>query len=365
MPHSIESFVRALQAGPDYQGQVSACREIPGRQAPFADPDQPIPEPLASALKAVGIAKLYTHQVQAVNAARQGKDIVVVTSTASGKTLCYNLPVLERLQADPAARAMYVFPTKALAQDQLRGLMRLAEADGRLAEVLKPGVYDGDTTSYHKRKIRSAANLVLTNPDMLHAGILPCHTRWATFFHGLKYVVLDEIHAYRGIFGSNVACVLRRLQRICRHYGCNPQFICCSATIANPRELAERLTGRTVHLIDDDGSPSGRKFFMFWNPPHIDKVKMERRSTNVEAQNIFTKLMRREIQTIAFTKARVVAELIYRYACEELGEEGRRRRGKGGSGRASPRASGRIGAATCPRSVARSRRSCSAASCSA
>ena len=321
MPSSLDNFLHKLRTDADYRGQVTCSRELPGRRARFAPLHPPLPGPLRAALEAAGIAELYTHQAAAAAAARAGKDIAVVTSTASGKTLCYNLPVIERMLDDPGANALYIFPTKALAQDQLRSLARLAEASSEIAQNVRPGTYDGDTTAYHKRKVRSAANLILTNPDMLHAGMLPCHTRWARFFQGLEFVVLDEIHTYRGIFGSNVACVLRRLQRVCRHYGARPQFICSSATIANPGELAQRLTARQVELIDDDGSPSGRKFFVFWNPPFIDKVKMERRSTNVEAQEIFCSLMRAGVQTITFTKARVVAELIYRYAREQLGKE--------------------------------------------
>ncbi|HUW31169.1 MAG TPA: DEAD/DEAH box helicase [Planctomycetota bacterium] len=332
----FDSFIASLQRSADYRDQIVCSREIPGRAARFARLDPPLHPELAAALEALGIRNFYTHQVQAVDEVRRGNDIVVVTGTASGKSLCYNISVLECLLAEPDSRALYVFPTKALAQDQLRGLERLVKANPRLAGIVRPGTYDGDTSSYHKRKVRSDANLVVTNPDMLHAGILPFHAKWARFFAGLRFVVLDEIHTYRGAFGSNVACVMCRLQRVCRHYATGgmgemaPRFICCSATIANPRELAERLISRPVRVVDNDGSPSGRKTFAFWNPPHIDKVQMERRSSNVEAQEILVKLVRRGVQTIAFTKARVVAELIHRYAREELRESGGL--GEGGSG---------------------------------
>jgi len=346
MAGPFESFISSLQASASYRDQLVCAREIPGRGARYARLDPPLHPELASALDALGIRELYTHQVQAVEAVRRGSDVVIVTGTASGKSLCYSLPVLERLLSDPAARALYVFPTKALAQDQLRGLERLVKANPRLTGIVRPGTYDGDTSAYHKRKVRADANLVVTNPDMLHAGILPFHTKWAQFFAGLRFVVLDEIHTYRGAFGSNVACVMRRLHRVCRHYAggrvgegarggvgdIETRFVCCSATIANPRELAERLTGRQMHVVDHDGSPAGRKIFAFWNPPHIDKVKMERRSSNIEAQELLVKLVRRGVQTIAFTKARVVAELIYRYAREELKDNESGRRGEGASG---------------------------------
>ena len=310
----IDWVLHKLRTDPACEGRLVTARELPAREAVYAELDPPLPEALAAALRSLGIARLYAHQAEAIAAARGGDDLVVVTATASGKSLCYNAPVAERMLADPAANALYVFPTKALAQDQLRGLLRLAGAGPALAEVLRAGAYDGDTSPYFKRKIRAGANLILTNPDMLHAGILPNHTQWARFFHGLRFVVMDEIHTYRGVFGSNVACVIRRLLRVCRHYGSRPQFICSSATIANPRELAERLTGRAVRVISREGSPSGRKHFVFWNPPLLDRVTMERKSTNVESQELLVRLVTAGVQSIVFTKARVVAELIYRYA---------------------------------------------------
>ncbi len=285
-----------------------------------------MPRPLQDALKRVGAEKLYTHQAQAINAARAGKNVVVATSTASGKTLCYNVPVLEAVIGDWRSRALYLFPTKALAQDQLRSLRELTRPN--LPEV-KFGTYDGDTPQSTRARRRKEAAILLTNPDMLHLGILPNHTLWAHFFANLKYVVLDEAHIYRGVFGSQVACVLRRLRRVCEFYGADPQFICCSATIANPGEHIERLVGvpapsaslRTSLVVDDDGSPSGAKDFVLWNPPFLDRARTTRRSANSEATDLFVEMARQGVRNITFTRARKVAELILRYAREILKEK--------------------------------------------
>ncbi|MFH0777324.1 MAG: DEAD/DEAH box helicase, partial [Candidatus Eisenbacteria bacterium] len=303
---------------PEFKGRVGYARRLDAREASYGELSRPLTQELEAAIRSTGVERLYSHQVAAVESAREGKNFVVVTGTASGKTLCYNLPVLESLLSGKAANAFYVFPTKALAQDQLKGLLRLASHSEELRSALHVGTYDGDTTQYARRKLRESGNVILTNPDMLHQGILPYHTRWSRFFSELKYVVIDEIHSYRGIFGSNVANVVRRLRRICDHYGSNPQFILCSATIRNPRELAQELTGLDVDVISDDGSPRGPKLFLFWNPPFLDNARMERRSSNVEAKELLVELVRNGIQTIVFTKARVVAELIYRYASEDL-----------------------------------------------
>ncbi|MBI2300310.1 MAG: DEAD/DEAH box helicase, partial [Armatimonadetes bacterium] len=278
---------------------------------------RPLPEPLAAALGSQGISQLYTHQCQALEAARAGESLVVATGTASGKTLCYNLPVLEHWLGDPDARALYLFPTKALAQDQLRALLRYRERDARLDP--DSGTYDGDTPAAMRTKLRDHGRIILTNPDMLHSGILPQHARWSDFLTKLRYVVVDEVHTYRGIFGSNVANVLLRLRRICEHYGVDPQFICCSATIANPDEHAANLIGRPIRLVDDDGSPRGPRRFVLWNPPITDDHLGRRSSPNVEAQALFCELVRNDVQTICFARARVVAELLYRYSKDALG----------------------------------------------
>ena len=319
----VRGFLRDLTGDRRYRDQIVAVRELPARSAGYAAPSRPLPEVLASLLRRLGVFQLYSHQAAALEAISAGQDVVVVTGTASGKTLCYNLPVVRSLLQDPGGRALYVFPTKALTQDQLGVLQRWAGEDEQIAAVLAPAVYDGDTPAHNRTKIRSSSSVVLTNPDMLHVGILPYHAKWHQFLRQLRYLVLDEVHSYRGIFGSQVAGVLRRLLRLCEHYGSRPQIICCSATIANPLELTQRLTGRPMTLIDNDGSPRGRKFFVLWNPPFLDAAaeKVCRRSANIEAVELLTELVRRRAQTIVFAKARVVAELVYKYAVEQLAGE--------------------------------------------
>lgn len=315
----VQRFLDRLRNDRSYKGQIVHVESIPARPARFGKLVTPLHPAVQRILAAQGIERLYTHQVSAVELARQGKDFVVVTSTASGKTLCYNIPVLETLARDPAAKAIYLFPTKALAQDKMRGLARFKEAAPEFPLVA--GVYDGDTSPDTRRKLREEANVILTNPDMLHQGILPWHPSWSRFFANLRYVVIDEVHAYRGIFGSNVGAVLRRLERIARHYGAKPQIICASATIANPKELSEKLTGRTMEVVDDDGSPKGPRKFVLWNPPFIDEGRVERRSSNAEAEHLLVELMKDGAQVIAFAKARVVAEVLYRYVRERLERE--------------------------------------------
>ena len=318
MATDFSEFLEQLTSSRRYRGQVVHVQEIPAREAVYGSLTTPLPEPLQRALGKLGIEQLYQHQAQAVGNVRQGKHTAIVTSTASGKTLCYNLPVLETLLGDPSAKSLYLFPTKALAQDQVRGLRRLADADPALDGLVRAGTYDGDTPATTRRKLRNDGNVIMSNPDMLHQGILPYHSRWGSFFSDLKYVVVDEIHSYRGVFGSNVANVLRRLNRICRHYGSEPTYVMCSATIANPKELAGRLIGLPVELVDCDGSPKGPKRFALWNPPFIDSAKMERRSSNEEAHDLLVALLRQGVQTIAFARTRVVVELLYRYTAETL-----------------------------------------------
>jgi DEAD/DEAH box helicase domain-containing protein len=297
---------------------LAHARTLPAREARFGELAFPLIEPLGEALVAQRIERLYTHQAQAIEASRGRLDTVVVTGTASGKSLCYQLPVFETLLGDPEATALFLFPTKALAQDQLKSLTRLSAGHPDLMKAVRAGVYDGDTQATTRRRIRDTSNLILSNPDMLHQGILPSHPRWGRFLRGLKYVVVDEIHAYRGIFGSHVANVLRRLERVVRHAGGDFRYVLCSATIRNPRELAETLIGREVRLVDDDGAPRGARHFVFWNPPHLDASRTERRSSNVEGSVIFSELVARGAQALVFTKSRVAAELVYRYAHERL-----------------------------------------------
>ena len=318
MAADFARFLEELTSSPRYRGQIVHVEEIPARSPRHKDLSRPLPLALQTALDKLGIKRLYSHQADAVEHIRAGEHTAIVTSTASGKTLCYNLPVLEALLDNPETKALYLFPTKALAQDQVRALRRLADAHPDLDPLVRCGTYDGDTPSPTRRKLRGEANIILSNPDMLHQGILPYHSRWGSFFSHLRYVVVDEIHSYRGVFGSNVANVLRRLQRVCRHYGSRPVFVMCSATIANPQELAERLIGQPVALVDDDGSPRGPRRFVLWNPPYVDSAKMERRSSNEEAHDLLVELLRRGVQTIAFARTRVVAELLYRYTAESL-----------------------------------------------
>ena len=248
---------------------------------------EPVPESvhpaLRDALAREGVTRLYSHQAGAFELVGGGKNVVVVTPTASGKTLCYNLPVLNRMLADPGARAMYLFPTKALAEDQLHELQQAIDAAG---SELRAFTYDGDTPQDARKAIRERANIVLTNPDMLHAGILPHHTKWAKVFENLRYFIIDELHYCRGVYGSHVANVIRRLKRICEFYGSKPQFICSSATIANPRELAETLTGEPFELIARNGAPSGEKYFIFYNPPYVNRQLGIRRSYLQESKRV-------------------------------------------------------------------------------
>ena len=303
---------------PDYAGQLACVEVLPERTGRFAEPSQPLPEPLRRLLERRGIERLYAHQVEALETARAGRDLVVVTGTASGKTLCYNLPILETCLADPDARALYLFPTKALAQDQLKGLTELLAEDEQIAGAIKPGVFDGDTPTAQRRRIKAEANLVLSNPDMLHATILPYHPKWARLFAELRYVVIDEVHTYRGILGANVACVLRRLFRVCEHYGSRPVVLAASATIANPAELTGRLINRPVDVIDQDGSPRGRKYFALWNPSPLGNDRLARRSASDDAVWLMTRAIEAGAQALTFTRTRQAAELIQRYVQDEL-----------------------------------------------
>ncbi|WP_019120078.1 DEAD/DEAH box helicase [Brevibacillus massiliensis] len=286
---------------------------IPPREArcvPFpADLDQRICDTLSRR----GITSLYTHQASAYEKVQAGRHIVAVTPTASGKSMCYHLPVLQRLSEDPQARALYLFPTKALAQDQKSELHELI---GETGLAIKLETYDGDTPANIRQSIRKAGNIVITNPDMLHSAILPHHTKWVSFFEHLAFIVIDELHTYRGVFGSHVANVIRRLKRICAFYGSRPQFICTSATIANPKELAQQLTEERVELIDNNGAPSGTKHFLFYNPPVVNRQLNIRRSATLEARDIAASFLTNNIQTILFARSRVRVEILLKYLQE-------------------------------------------------
>jgi DEAD/DEAH box helicase domain-containing protein len=295
---------------------IRAIRHQPARAGEFADIPEAVAEPLRNALERRGITQLYTHQAAAFELCAAGRNVVVVTPTASGKTLCYNLPVLNRLIADPGARAMYLFPTKALAEDQLHEFQAAVDAMG---SEIRAFTYDGDTPQDARRAIRERANVVLTNPDMLHSGILPHHTKWAKCFENLRFVVIDELHYYRGVYGSHLANLLRRLKRICEFYGSKPQFLCCSATIANPKELAEALTEERFDLVDRNGAPSGEKYFVFYNPPVVNRQLGIRRSYLQETRRIAMEFIERRQQTLVFANNRLATELLLTYlrdACE-------------------------------------------------
>ena len=302
----IARFLERVARHTDIAGEVAHREEIPRREARFgAFPSKLRPE-LQAGLAALGIERPWVHQAEALRRALAGEDIVVVTPTASGKTLCYNLPVLDGCVAQPEARALYLFPIKALEQDQLGAFRELAAACGLEGRVTAE-IYDGDTSAHRRAKIRTTPpNVVISNPDMLHVGMLAFHPKWETFFTNLKYIVLDEVHTYRGVFGSHVANLLRRLLRVAEHYGARPQIIACSATIANPGELAARLTGREPAVIDDNGAPDAGRTFYFLNP--------SRRSPATLAAKLLREAVREDLATIVFTKSRKNTELVYTWA---------------------------------------------------
>ena len=314
-PASTEDALASFLADPAIESLVTAHRTLeplPPRYAPWPAEIDPR---LVAALHERSVDALYTHQAAAFEAVRAGRNVVVVTPTASGKTLCYNLPVLDAIARDPSARALYLFPTKALAADQLAELRSLADA----ADLeLKTSTYDGDTPANVRSVVRAAGQVVITNPDMLHAAILPHHTKWFKLFENLQYVVVDELHTYRGLFGSHVANVIRRLRRICRHYGANPIFICASATIANPADLAERLIEAPVELIDDNGAPRGRKHVLIANPPVVNPQLGLRGSALLTGQRLAQRLIGDGVQTIVFARSRTSVEVLTTYLREAL-----------------------------------------------
>ena len=315
-PHlqAVLDRFEALSKVPD--SPIRAIHHRPATEGNF----QPLPETLAPALRQVlaarGMEQLYSHQAEAFAAVSAARDIAIVTPTASGKTLCYNLPVLNALIHDAGARALYLFPTKALAEDQLHEFQELITAMG---SDLRAFTYDGDTPQDARRAIRQRANVVFTNPDMLHSGILPHHTKWAKLFENLRFIVIDELHYYRGVYGSHMANVLRRLRRLCEFYGAKPVFICCSATIANPGELAKALTGQSCEVIDRSGAPAGEKFFVFYNPPVINRQLGIRRSYIGETRRLALEFLNRHQQILVFANNRLATEVLVKYlkdACD-------------------------------------------------
>jgi len=310
----VVSRFRAIHQKPD--SPVRAIHHEPAAAGAFADIPAAVDPRLRAALEKRGISRLYVHQADALDHIEAGKNVVIVTPTASGKTLCYNLPVLNLLLRDEGARAMYLFPTKALAEDQLHELQSALEGMG---SGIRAFTYDGDTPQDARKAVRQRANVVLTNPDMLHSGVLPHHTKWARYFENLRYIVIDELHYYRGVYGSHLANLLRRLKRICEFYNSSPLFICCSATIANPRELAEALTGDKFELVERNGAPRGEKYFVFCNPPVVNRQLGIRRSYINESRRMALEFIERRLQTLVFANNRLATEILVTYlkdACD-------------------------------------------------
>jgi DEAD/DEAH box helicase domain-containing protein len=313
-PMNIEQFIGYIKEHEPFMRNVQywiTHDSVPPGYAPYP---ASVDGRLADIYRGRGIEKLYAHQRSACDAVARGEDVIIVTPTASGKTLCYNLPVLSAIMKEPEKRALYLFPTKALAQDQLselHGVITEAKVD------IKTYTFDGDTPNSARKAIRSAGNIVITNPDMLHSGILPHHTIWVKLFENLSYVVIDEIHSYRGVFGSHFANLMRRLRRICAFYGVNPRFICCSATIKNPKEHAEALAGRRFTLIDNNGAPRGEKHYVVYNPPVVNKELGIRASAIKESASVGAMLLNNKIPTIIFSRSRIRAEVISTYLREQ------------------------------------------------
>jgi DEAD/DEAH box helicase domain-containing protein len=307
---TVQEALGALVARYRSEEVLTAVQHIPAREAQFRPMPAWVRPELVAAYRAKGIEKLYSHQAAAAGSVREGKNVVVVTPTASGKTLCYNLPILNAVLENTDTRALYLFPTKALAQDQLAELHDLAT---RLDDCFGVFTYDGDTPSDARKAIRERGHIILSNPDMLHTGILPHHTKWTRVFENLRHIVLDELHTYRGVFGSHLTNVLRRLRRIAEFYGSKPQFICCSATIANPGELAAELIEDQVQLVEENGAPAAEKLFVFYNPPMVNRNLGIRRSYLNESTRVAKELLSRKLQTIVFANSRLHTELLLTY----------------------------------------------------
>ena len=312
---NLPQVVDKLRSDPAFMRNVTFWQHQPASEPRFGAFPQIMAPALQNALQERGIRKLYTHQAQAIEHILSGEHVAIVTPTASGKTLCYNIPIINQILTDPEARALYLFPTKALSQDQMHEIHELVT---QMGVDLKVYTFDGDTPQSARKAIRSAGHIAVTNPDMLHQGILPHHTLWIKLFENLKYIVIDEIHHYRGVFGSHLANVLRRLHRIATFYGSSPQFICSSATIANPQELAENITGMPIKVIDDNGAPRGEKHFIFYNPPVVNAELGIRASSVRESRKIAQHFLTEGIQTIIFARSRTRVELLTKYLQEAV-----------------------------------------------
>lgn len=312
---NVDQLVESLQNDRSFMDCVTHWRTLPATDGRYAPLPGDMDERLKGVLRQRGIHRLYLHQAECYRLSQQRQDYVVVTPTASGKTLCYNLPVVSAILKNPDSRALYLFPTKALSADQVSGLYEIIE---QLNVDIKAYTYDGDTQGAARKAIRQAGHIVVTNPDMLHANILPHHTKWVKLFENLEYIVIDEIHTYRGVFGSHLANVLRRLLRLCAFYGSHPRFILCSATIANPEELARQLTGRSIQAVTENGAPMGERHFVFYNPPVVNRQLGIRRGVVGEVKRISENLLRNGIPSIVFAKSRLQVEVITRHLKECL-----------------------------------------------
>ncbi len=328
---NVTQLADMLRRDNQFMKDVTRWEVMPARPAKTAPFPDCMDERLRPVLEKRGIHSLYVHQAQCLAATDRGEDVTVVTPTASGKTMCYNLPVLSAILRNEDTRALYLFPTKALSADQVSELYEMIEDMG---VDIKTYTYDGDTPAAARRAVRQAGHIVVTNPDMLHSGILPHHTKWVKLFENLRYIVIDEIHSYRGVFGSNLANVLRRLTRLCEFYGSHPQYILCSATIANPRELAETLIGRPVMLVDENGAPMGERHFVFYNPPVVNRQLGIRQGVIPVTRSISGMLLKNGIQAITFARSRLTVEVLTRYlkdmVRDPLGNAGRVRGYRGG-----------------------------------
>ncbi|MDC7124137.1 MAG: DEAD/DEAH box helicase, partial [Spirochaetales bacterium] len=311
----FNDLINFLKTDRDFQKNITHWETIPAREAIYTEYPNNIDSRLLQVYKSRGIDKLYSHQKECFENVIAGHNTVIVTPTASGKTLCYNLPVFDHILKNPEARALYIFPTKALSQDQQAEINEVIQ-DGQLP--LKAATYDGDTPSSIRVAARDAGRIIITNPDMLHTGIMPNHPKWIKFLSNIKFIVIDEMHIYRGVFGSHFTNVLRRLKRICNFYGSDPQFICCSATIGNPKELAENIIEKQTVLIDKNGAPGGEKHFVLYNPPLVDPVQGIRRGVVLESQSLALKFLKKGIKTIVFCRSRVRTELIASYINSRL-----------------------------------------------
>lgn len=323
---TIPEILNRFEGSKPFRFNVTAKKEYPQKKAQYAGFPGNVDGRLVSVLKQRGIEQLYSHQRGAYDALSNDENVIVVTPTASGKTLCYNLPVMQTMLENPSARALYLFPTKALSQDQMHELHKMItaleaeEPDNPNLEI-KTFTYDGDTPQSARKAIRSQGHVVITNPDMLHTGILPHHTKWIKLFQNLEYIVIDELHYYRGVFGSHLANVIRRLKRVCSHYGANPKFVCCSATIANPQPLAERMVENEFRLIDNNGAPHSNRTFYFYNPPVVNKELGIRASYIKQARNLARPYLENDIQTIIFALSRLNVEVLTKYFKDKFGRK--------------------------------------------